>query len=117
MSYLDRILLILINFTCILGIILWDPASENSQQVSQPVLLPDCSKDGHDDIAVAVSNTEIQVMFDGNSVSSFAIFNCDSVPTKLESWTRKDESDLIFSCKRDGKGTKLITNLDSFINL
>lgn len=87
------------------GGFLWDPVSGGKGIPALPVILPDCSNDGFDDIVVAVNKTHAKVMYEGNIYWNFEYDHCDSVPSSLIPWKRNDSSDIIVTCKKGGKDT------------
>lgn len=82
------------------GVFLWDPVS--GEKHPQPITLPHCSGEV-ESIAVAVNNTHLKILSDGNVVSRFVFTGCDSVPSRLLPWTRNGSSDIIIICKNDGQ--------------
>ncbi|XP_015925139.1 uncharacterized protein [Parasteatoda tepidariorum] len=58
-------------------------------------VLPDCNKDGLDEIAVATSKSQIRIL----SMRNIQIKGCDSIPVHLMAWKKQNETDLIFICQ------------------
>ncbi|GIZ03582.1 uncharacterized protein CEXT_22211, partial [Caerostris extrusa] len=79
------------------------PQVEGSS-TSLPVILPDCHGNGISEFGLAVSNKEIKVIYQGAILSTVNVQGCDSVPSKLTPWKRRDsQTDLVFICQKDGK--------------
>lgn len=82
--------------------LVWNPISED-EMASDPILLPDCNGDGTEEIALAVSNTKIKIMYSVTTASTLNVANCDTVPKQLMPWTVNGSAALVFTCRKDGE--------------